>query len=141
MGYRSTVAYAIVLTDPKDKTRLLSRLPAEQLARLRSPESGLKETPTRLYFYETGIKWYSSSALPGVLEGYQEIDDHEALIAAAKEADMATGDEHIKMVGVFVRAGEETDDLEEDVWGYPGEDGLPEWYELAELQVQVFVNW
>ena len=142
MGYRSTAVYAIVFTTEEDKNRLLSRLPAEQLEILRSPNSGLQEEPTRLCFYETGIKWYSSSILPGVLEGYQVIDAHEALINAAKAAAIAEGsDNFIKQVGVFIRVGEDDSDIENDAWGYPGEDGLPEWYELAELRISVDVNW
>lgn len=137
MGYRSEVAYAIAFRNKEDKDALLARLPDDVLADIRRDEC-FAEQDDRLLFRDSGVKWYSSRLMLGAMEGYREVDVHEQLISTAKDAH---SEGEMPMVGIFVRIGEETDDIEEDFWGDPSEDGLPEWFDLIEVERRIVVNW
>lgn len=136
MGYRSEVAYAIALRNREDKDALLAQLHDDVLEQIRK-DGCFTEEDDRLLFHDNGVKWYSSRLLMGAAEGYPEVDAHEALIQAAKDA----SSEGMPMTGIFVRIGEETDDIEEDFWGDASDDGLPEWFDLIEVERRIVVNW
>lgn len=133
MGYRSNVAYAIQFCSVEDKDKFLATVPDKALALAR--ESGLIERDNCLLFHEEYVKWYATRFIGS--DGYEDVDAHEEVINTAKDSV-----EEIPHVGIFVRVGEESNDVEEDIWGEPwGKDGLPDWYDLLHVETRVVVGW
>lgn len=142
MGYRSEVAYAIAFRNEQDKNAFLATVPDDLMARLRKSaeedQEGLEETEDMLRLHINGWKWYATRLMFGVMEGYSEVDDHEALIQLSKDFAEEGG---IPMTGVFARIGEEDDDTEYDHWGEDpaGEVWSP--WELVSVQRFITTDW
>lgn len=125
MGYRSTVAYTIRFTPIPDNN--VDSPTNEEIKKCESSfytflaEAKVKfsgafddkclvvDAPNMaINFLAQDVKWY---------EGYDDVQVHENLISLSKEwADEGeTANRHIG--GIFIRIGEEIDDLIEEYWG------------------------
>lgn len=119
MGYRSDVLMIIGAPKPQMglfTTRLTMKHP--ELARIvLSEEDGFTRRPWMhgceewelLHFHECDIKWYGAyedvKAFTSTFWAAHDAQDHESL------ADLS---------GLFLRIGEDTDDIEEQQFGEPG---------------------
>ena len=143
MGYRSEVAYAIAFRNEQDKNTFLATVPDDLLARLRKSAEedgeGLVETEDMLRLHINGWKWYATRLMFGVMEGYSEVDDHEALIQLSK--DFADGENGVPMTGVFARLGDEDDDDEYDYWGEDPEGVVWSHWELISIRRFIETGW
>jgi hypothetical protein len=123
MGYRSTVAYTIrftpVITDESEYDEDLNKCKESFytfLAEAKVKYSGaledsgmnIDESNMAINFLAYDVKWY---------ETYEDVIVHENLISLSKEwADEGeTANKHIG--GIFLRIGEEMDDMIEEGWG------------------------
>jgi len=121
MGYRSTVAYTIRFTADESGENVLNDNEAMEqckgsfytfLAEAKVKFSGafdedliVDEANMALNFIAYDVKWY---------ESYEDVQTHEGLIQLSKEwADM----ENKNIGGIFMRIGEESDDVIEEAWG------------------------
>jgi hypothetical protein len=121
MGYRSTVAYTIRFTPNPDNLpyKTLDGIKGAKesfytfLAEAKLKLSGavndesmkVDEANMALNFFASDVKWY---------ESYEDVKVHEDLIELAKSwADM----ENKHIGGIFLRIGEEMDDMVEEGWG------------------------
>jgi hypothetical protein len=133
MGYRSVVAYTIRFTPPEDvKTHGQVResfytFLAE--AKVKHPscfteEFGVKvdEGNMALNFIAYDVKWY---------EDFTDVQEHESLISLSKEW---SDNENEYIGGIFIRIGEETDDITEESWGEHD-------WEWIYLSRQINVDW
>jgi hypothetical protein len=147
MGYRSTVAYTIRFT-PTTSNNVDS--PTEEelkdcrasfyvfLAEAKVKHSGafaeefgveVDEPNMAINFMAEGVKWY---------EDYEDVKCHEALMSLSKEWAEETevpfkgGNKHIG--GIFMRIGEELDDLTEEEWGEAD-------WEWIQMSRQIIVDW
>jgi hypothetical protein len=120
MGYRSTVAYTIRFTGDDDKAIKQSFYCFLADAKVKFPsaisDSDLKvdEKNFRLNFFASDVKWY---------EDYEDVKCHMSLLQLAqdwaentdeKNGEVA-GNKHIG--GIFVRVGENSDDITEESFG------------------------
>lgn len=139
MGYRSTVAYTIRFTphypssnSPTDEE--LTECNASFYTFLAeakvkhhscfSEDFGVEvDEPNRaINFLAENVKWY---------EDYEQVKDHEALISLSKEwVDM----ENKHIGGIFMRIGEEMDDMTEESWGEHD-------WEWMTMSRQIIVDW
>lgn len=126
MGYRSTVAYTIRFTptppnntdSPTDEEVSKCRLSFYTfLAEAKVKHSGaltdscmmIDEPNMALNFIADTVKWY---------ETYEDVMVHEELISLSKEWADSDGDKsNLNIGGLFMRIGEEMDDLVEEGWG------------------------
>ena len=121
MGYRSMVAYTIRFTPiyltPETTDTQATKEAKESfytfLAEAKVKLSGavndestrIDESNMAINFYADHVKWY---------ESYEDVQMHEALIQLSKDwADM----ENKHIGGIFIRIGEEMDDIVEEGWG------------------------
>jgi len=126
MGYRSTVAYTIRFTPfPSPQEAEKGEFPSDSdiklckesfytfLAEAKLKHSGafsddgmrVDESDMALKFLAYDVKWY---------ESYEDVQCHEALMQLSKDwADM----ENKHIGGIFLRIGEEMDDMVEEGWG------------------------
>lgn len=140
MGYRSTVAYTIRFTPIPDNN---VDSPTEEAvkeckasfycflaeAKVKHPscfseEFGVKvdEENFALNFIASDVKWY---------EDYEDVKAHEALQDLSKAwVDM----ENKYIGGIFMRVGEEMDDLTEEGWG-------EHYWEWISMSRQIIVDW
>jgi len=134
MGYRSEVAYAIVLAPEQDKTKIIDKLTPEQWELIKD---AVTVEPDRILFHETYVKWY---------ENFPDVAAHKALLEAAQEAqfDYEFGEdpaEGVNNLGIFMRLGEDSDDFERDAWGEDSWEGAPQWYDLVDERREITVGW
>lgn len=122
MGYRSDIAYAIVFENPQERDAFLADQPADDLKAL--TDDGLRIHGNGIYFQRDGMKWYDSI----------QVTRHEHLLAAARDAEYDP--DSPRLVGAFVRIGEEPSDIEQDRFG-DGGDGLPQPWELVEPVIMI----
>lgn len=139
MGYRSTVAYTIRFTpiptnnvdSPTDEMIKKARdsfyvFLAE--AKVKHPlafgdgDLTVDEPNMAINFLTENVKWY---------EDYEEVKAHEALIQLSK--DWVEG-ENKHIGGIFMRIGEEMDDIVEEEWGEADWD----WMQISR---QIVVDW
>jgi len=123
MGYRSTVAYTIRFTpiyevefkegEEKAKCResfytFLAEAKVKYSGAFDDESMTVDESNMAINFLAYDVKWY---------ETYEDVVVHENLLSLSKEwADEGeTANKHIG--GIFIRIGEETDDLIEECWG------------------------
>lgn len=137
MGYRSSVAYTIRFTGDDDKAIEQSFYCFLADAKVKFPSAisdeamKVDEKNRALNFYADDVKWY---------EDFEDVKCHMALLQLAQdwaenvdEKDGVTkGNEHIG--GIFVRVGEETDDITEECFGEYDWD----WVRVSR---QVIVDW
>ena len=123
MGYYSDVAYAIVFADAEHKDQFLLELSDDDLEGIQ--DDGLMITDKGLYFETTGTKWYDE---------YLSVKRHRRVIEASKQA----YDKGVPLVGVFVRTGEDPQDIDYENWGVSdGANKLPYWWNLAETRTTI----
>lgn len=140
MGYRSTVAYTIRFTSVPDNNM---DSPTEEevkkckesfyvfLAEAKVKHSGafsekfgvvVDEANFAVNFLAEDVKWY---------EDYEDVKEHESLIQLSKDwVDM----ENKHIGGIFMRIGEEMDDLTEEGWG-------EHYWEWICMSRQIIVDW
>ena len=118
MGYRSDVAYTIRFNSDHDENNKQSFFTflAEAKARAATAacflerewvEFRIDEARFRINFVADGVKWY---------ESYEDVKCHEALIDLASE--WASDADNNSGIGyMFVRVGEENDDVEQKYGG------------------------
>ena len=147
MGYRSTVAYTIRFTpiptnnvdSPTDEE--LNQCKASFnvfLAEAKvkcsgafNPDFGVEvdEANLALNFLAEGVKWY---------EDYEDVKAHTALMDLsrewAEESDVPFKGGNKNIGGIFMRVGEEMDDLTEDYWGEHD-------WEWMTMSRQIIVDW
>jgi hypothetical protein len=129
MGYRSMVAYTIRFTPlisvDAESDRLITDSPTDEevnqckasfytfLAEAKSKFSGcfteefgvkVDEFNFALNFFADHVKWY---------EDYEDVKAHNALQDLSK----SWADENKHIGGIFMRIGEEMDDIVEEAWG------------------------
>ena len=118
MGYRSDVAYTIRFNSDHDENNKQSFFTflAEAKARAATAACFLErewvefvvdEARFRINFAADGVKWY---------ESYEDVKCHEALIDLASEW-ASDADNHSGIGYMFVRVGEENDDVEQKYGG------------------------
>ena len=142
MGYRSTVAYTIRFTplvdsdnSPTDEEISKCRLSfftflAEAKVKLSGALTDdcmtIDEPNMALNFLAEDVKWY---------EDYEDVIVHEGLISLSKEWADSDGTKASRNIGgIFMRIGEETDDLVEESWGEADWDWMC-------LSRQIVVDW
>lgn len=145
MGYRSTVAYTIRFTpesngvdSPTDEElkqckASFSVFLAE--AKVKHPlvfgdgDLTVDEPNMAINFLSENVKWY---------EDYEEVKEHHALIDLSKEwaeeSDVPFKGGNKNIGGIFMRIGEELDDLTEEEWGEADWD----WIQMSR---QIVVDW
>lgn len=158
MGYRSTVAYTIRFTPQCNYVEDTSQTPIQGL--INSPtDEELKQCKASFYtflaeakvkcagafaegfgvtvdeknlainFLEEGVKWY---------EDYEDVKAHTALMDLSKEwaeeSDVPFKGGNKNIGGIFMRIGEETDDVVEEGWGEHDWDWMC-------LSRQIVVDW
>ncbi len=144
MGYRSEVAYTIRFKDEASYRLFIAEAKSkpETAGCFKSDEASVDECECddarwAINFYADQVKWYPS---------YPEVAMHEALIAQAREWDegdthvaIKEGDVEINLIEhrlgyIFLRIGEESNDIEEQ---YGGD------YEWDWMQVsrQIVMDW
>jgi len=124
MGYRSDVAYTIRFVDDEATNNERSFYTFLVEAKSNAATAACFTTPNtpswvfevdeenyQINFYADSVKWY---------ESFSDVQTHEALLSLAKEWEE---DDHARIGYVFVRVGEESDDIEETVseladWGW-----------------------
>ena len=117
MGYRSDVAYTIRFTDEASYRLFIAEAKAKDLGGCFKndtayyDEAECDDERWRINFRANGVKWY---------ESFTDVMLHEKLIALA--ADWVNTDTHDEKRGslapyrvsfIFIRIGEDTDDIEE----------------------------
>ena len=125
MGYRSTVAYTIRFTplvdsndSPTDEEISKCRMSfftflAEAKVKLSGALTDdcmtIDEPNMALNFLADSVKWY---------EDYPDVIVHEELISLSKEWADCEGTKASRNIGgIFIRIGEEMDDIVEEKWG------------------------
>lgn len=139
MGYRSMVAYTIRFTAQSNGVDSPTDEEVNQckasfytfLAEAKSKFSGcfteefgvkVDEFNFALNFFADHVKWY---------EDYEDVKAHESLIQLSKDwVDM----ENKNIGGIFMRIGEEMDDLTEESWGEHD-------WEWMTMSRQIIVDW
>jgi len=125
MGYRSIVAYTIRFTpipdnnvdSPTDEElneckesfyTFLAEAKVKYSGAFDDKDLKVDESNMAINFLVENVKWY---------EDYEDVMVHEDLLSLSKEwADEGeTANKHIG--GIFIRIGEELDDLVQEVWG------------------------
>jgi hypothetical protein len=139
MGYRSTVAYTIRFTPhyPSDDSPTDEELKQCKasfytfLAEAKVKCSGafgeefgveVDEPNRAINFLAENVKWY---------EDYEDVKVHEALVQLSRDW-VDSENKHIG--GIFMRIGEEMDDLVEDSWGEHD-------WEWMTMSRQIIVDW
>lgn len=120
MGYRSNVAYTIRFTGDDDKAIKQSFYCFLADAKVKFPsaisDSCLKvdEANFALNFYADDVKWY---------EDFEDVKCHMALLQLAQDWAENTDEKNGEVVGnkhiggIFVRVGENSDDITEECFG------------------------
>jgi len=135
MGYRSDVAYTIRFTGDDDTAVKQSFYVFLAEAKTKFPSAfsdeclKVDEKNYALNFFAESVKWY---------EDYEDVKCHEGLIDLAREWCSET-DEPFKgnnkyIGGIFMRIGEETDDIVEDYFGEYD-------YQWMNISRSIFVDW
>jgi hypothetical protein len=129
MGYRSTVAYTIRFTPfpspqeveqgefPSDSDiklckesfyTFLAEVKLKYLGAVNDEGMKIDESNMALNFFASDVKWY---------ESYEDVQVHENLISLSKEWADEGETANPNIGGIFMRVGEETDDIVEEAWG------------------------
>lgn len=142
MGYRSEVAYAVAFPTSAALEEFLASRPSEELESVLGPQGAKRVNDgTVLAYHDGSIKWYRTEPLvPGYasgpsVHGYPWVDLHERMLDAARGWDASP------VVGVFIRIGEEFDDLEQDSWMHGDTEDMPSPWELLDVRRFIEVMW
>jgi hypothetical protein len=112
MGYRSDVAYTIRFIDDHDTNNsqsfytFLLEAKANPKCAIALAEVEVDSARQRFTFTATDVKWY---------ESYPDVDSHMALISLAEDwaCQVTEGKLNCRIGSVFVRIGEDVNDVEE----------------------------
>jgi len=143
MGYRSDTAYAIVTKTTEDRDKIINKITPNEWNLIKNE---VKVEATRILYRDAYKKWYGGAL------GYPDVDAHQALMDAAQEAQEIyeyaeiDGNEDvlgqgIPNLGVFIRLGEDDDDVDRIVWGEEAFEGAPQWYDLIDVRRELEVSW
>jgi hypothetical protein len=116
MGYRSDVAYTIRFTSDHDTNNLqsfytfLAEAKTDPRCAIALSEVEVDEKRQRFTFSDNSVKWY---------ESYPDVMSHAALFELAREwaQQMEEGKLNCTIGAMFLRVGEDTNDIEENVAG------------------------
>ena len=116
MGYRSDVAYTIRFVDDHDTNNeqafytFLLEAKANPKLQIALAEVEIDEKRHMFTFTDTDVKWYDS---------YPEVDSHMALVSLAEDWSCQVSEGKLNcLIGVvFLRIGEDTNDIEERYQG------------------------
>lgn len=116
MGYRSDVAYTIRFVDDHDTNNVQSfytfllEAKADPRCAIALSEVEVDEKRQRFTFSADDVKWY---------DGYPDVVSHTALFNLARDwaQQMEEGKLSCTMGAMFIRVGEDTNDIEETVVG------------------------
>jgi hypothetical protein len=116
MGYRSDVAYTIRFTDDHDTNNVQSfytfllEAKADPRCAIALSEVTVDEKNQRFMFSAESVKWY---------EHYSDVISHTALFKLAESwsQQISEGNLSCTMGAIFIRVGEETNDIDEFVAG------------------------
>ena len=149
MGYRSTVAYTIRFTPLVEPSKGFDSPTDEELNQCKAsfnvflaeakvkcsgafnPDFGVEvdEANLAINFLAEGVKWY---------EDYEDVKAHESLMDLSKEwaeeSDVPFKGGNKNIGGIFMRVGEEMDDLVEESWGEHD-------WEWMTMSRQIIVDW
>ena len=133
MGYRSDVAYTIRFTDDHDTNNTQSFYTFLAEAKLKPQcaialaEVVVDEKRQRFTFSATNVKWYDS---------YPDVMSHHALLELAGDwaAQVFEGKLNCRIGSVFVRIGENLDDIEEQCHGDFG-------YDWIQTERKIHTDW
>ena len=133
MGYRSDVAYTIRFTDDHDTNNeqsfytFLLEAKANPNCQIALAEVEINHKEKAFYFTATDVKWY---------DNYPEVMSHMALVKQAEDwsCQVSEGKLHCKIGSMFVRIGEEANDIEERFNG----DYEHEWMSVSR---QIITDW
>lgn len=133
MGYRSDVAYTIRFTDDHDTNNsqsfytFLAEAKANPRCALALEHVDIHEKRQEINYSAYDVKWY---------ESYPDVDSHTALFEQARSwADQVReGTLHCTIGAIFMRIGENTDDVEEIAHG----DYDWEWMRISR---QIITDW
>ena len=123
MGYRSDVAYTIRFTDDHDTNNVqsfytfLAEAKSKPECAIALSEVVVSNKHQAFYFTANDVKWY---------ESFPDVASHHALIDLAKDWAQGAheGKLHCTIGVVFVRIGENNDDIEEIMDGHYGYDWI-----------------
>jgi hypothetical protein len=112
MGYRSNVAYTIRFTDDHDTNNIqsfytfLAEAKTKPQCAIALSEVVIDEKRQRFTFNAEDVKWYDS---------YSHVASHHSLLELAGDwaAQVFEGKLHCRIGSVFIRLGENLDDIEE----------------------------
>tara|TARA_R110000868_G_scaffold24652_1_gene96994 strand:+ start:172 stop:576 length:405 start_codon:yes stop_codon:yes gene_type:complete len=133
MGYRSDVAYTIRFTDDHDTNNeqsfytFLLEAKANPKCQIAIAEVEINHKKQEFTFVAISVKWY---------DNYPEVDSHMALVKQAEDwsCQVSEGKLHCKIGSMFVRIGEEANDIEERFNG----DYDHEWMSVSR---QIITDW
>ena len=133
MGYRSDVAYTIRFTDDHDTNNVQSfytfllEAKANPKIQIALAEVEVNEKNQTFTFNAESVKWYDS---------YPEVASHEALVSLAEDwaNQVHEGKLNCKIGAMFLRIGEEANDIEERFSG----DYDHEWLSVSR---QIITDW
>jgi len=133
MGYRSDVAYTIRFTDDHDTNNeqsfytFLLEAKSNPKCQIALAEVDVNNKKQMITFTANDVKWYDS---------YPDVDSHNALFEQAKSwsEQMAKEKMFCRIGAIFMRIGENTDDIEEIAVG----DYDWEWMRISR---QIITDW
>lgn len=133
MGYRSDVAYTIRFTDDHDTNNVqsfytfLAEAKTKPQCAIALSEVVIDEKRQRFTFSATNVKWYDS---------YPDVMSHHALLELAGDwaAQVFEGKLNCRIGSVFVRIGENLDDIEEQCHGDFG-------YDWIQTERKIHTDW
>jgi hypothetical protein len=121
MGYRSDVAYTIRFKKPEHMALFISEAKSKDYGKGALDECKIDHPKMQINFNAKGVKWYDS---------YPDVQQHEYLISQAKDWCDSDEHEHTRQTGdttymdgayklgyIFIRIGENSDDVQEDFGG------------------------
>ena len=120
MGYRSDVAYTIRFKQPEHMALFIAEALSKDYGKGALDECKIDHPKMQINFHAEGVKWYDS---------YPEVQQHEALISQASDWCDSAEHQNVKEGGlgyegatyklgyIFIRIGENSDDVQEDFGG------------------------
>jgi hypothetical protein len=136
MGYISEVAFKAHFNNSTDRDKVIGRLSEDRQERVRK-NAIIPDSRPVVYFHFEAVKWYTSDTMLGVMSGFADINALDALVEACQNAANTHDDaDYVPNTGVFIRIGEEYDDIVEQIWEPRQDDlgSLPYPWDTASVQ-------
>jgi len=139
MGYRSDVAYSIRFKKQENFALFLAEAKSHDYGKVALDECNINHERMQINFSAESVKWY---------ESFSDVQAHTALVQQAKDwvdgdrrsyvkeygDDMHMPETHYLLGFMFVRIGENYDDIEEEFGGLYD----PDWIQLNR---QLILDW